>query len=37
VILELHKGDYSSKDVHIDWNNAKPLTVLKENLEVVKG
>ena len=34
VILELHKGDYEARRIRIDWSKAKPLTVIKEELEV---
>ena len=36
VILELHKGDYEARRIRIDWSKAKPLTVIKEELEVDK-
>jgi len=35
VILELHKGDYKPQQVHIDWSSARPLTILKEDSEVM--
>ena len=34
VILELHKGEYQRQPITIDWNEAKPLTVIKEDMEV---
>jgi len=37
VILELHKGDYRPQRIRIDWNDARPLTVIKEELEVIEG
>ena len=36
VILELHKGEYRRREIEIDWVNAKPLTVIKEDLGGVK-
>ncbi|RLG00023.1 MAG: hypothetical protein DRN47_02385 [Candidatus Wolframiiraptor sp.] len=30
VILELHKGEYRGQGVEIDWENARPLTVIRE-------
>jgi len=34
VILELHKGEYRRRDVEIDWRRARPLAVIKGELEV---
>jgi len=36
VILELHKGEYQRQHVTIDWSSVKPLTVIKEKVEVAK-
>ncbi len=37
VILELRKGDYRPQRIRIDWDYARPLTVIKEDLEVIEG
>ena len=37
VILELRKGDYRPQRIRINWDDARPLTVIKEDLEVIKG
>ncbi|MEM1655709.1 MAG: DNA methyltransferase [Nitrososphaerota archaeon] len=32
VILELHKGDFEPSPIRIDWENAKPLTIAREEV-----
>lgn len=32
VILELYKGSFKPNSIHIDWENAKPLTLVREEV-----
>ncbi|MEM3898000.1 MAG: hypothetical protein QXO04_05275, partial [Nitrososphaerota archaeon] len=32
VILELHKGNFEPSPIRIDWENAKPLTIAREEM-----